>query len=143
MAMARRTFSSATPTRILLRGKKDEIQAEVEQCMAIGKQYPGFFLAVGNHIPANTPVESVLYYNDVYAELQCALSGRSPGFLLLPARPLLRTKPVCLMSLCCAINWATPKRRRCVRASRREPYAALVAGRATPLSSVSYQAMRC
>ncbi len=62
-------FIGNADTRILLRGKKDEIRAEVERCMAIGKQYPGFFLAVGNHIPANTPVESVLYYNDVYAEL--------------------------------------------------------------------------
>jgi len=24
---------------------------------------------VGNHIPANTPVESALYYNEVYQEL--------------------------------------------------------------------------
>jgi len=26
-------------------------------------------MAVGNHIPANTPVESALYYNEVYEEL--------------------------------------------------------------------------
>ena len=37
--------------------------------MAIGKHCPGFFLAVGNHIPANTPAESVLYYMSVYEEL--------------------------------------------------------------------------
>ena len=37
--------------------------------MDIGKSCPGFFLAVGNHIPANTPVESALYYNEVYEEL--------------------------------------------------------------------------
>ena len=29
----------------------------------------GFFMAVGNHIPANTPVENALYYNEVYEEL--------------------------------------------------------------------------
>ena len=62
-------FIGNADTRILLRGKKDEIRAEVERCMAIGKLYPGFFLAVGNHIPPNTPVESVLYYMDVYQEL--------------------------------------------------------------------------
>ena len=62
-------FIGNADTRILLRGKRDEIRAEVERCMAIGKPYPGFFLAVGNHIPPNTPVESVLYYNDVYEEL--------------------------------------------------------------------------
>ena len=55
-------------TRILLRGNKDEIRAEVERCMAIGKGCPGFFLSVGNHIPPNTPLESVLYYNKVYEE---------------------------------------------------------------------------
>ena len=26
-------------------------------------------LAVGNHIPANTPVENAVYYNEVYEEL--------------------------------------------------------------------------
>ncbi len=56
-------------TRILLRGVKTEIKAEVERCMSIGKRCPGFFMAVGNHIPYNTPVESALYYNDVYEEL--------------------------------------------------------------------------
>lgn len=56
-------------TRILLRGNKDEIRAEVERCMRIGKSCPGFFLAVGNHIPPNTPLESVLHYNEVYEEM--------------------------------------------------------------------------
>jgi len=37
--------------------------------MAIGKGCAGFFMAVGNHIPPNTPVESALYYNEVYEEL--------------------------------------------------------------------------
>jgi hypothetical protein len=37
--------------------------------MAIGKPCPGFFLAVGNHIPPNTPVESCLYYDEVYKAL--------------------------------------------------------------------------
>jgi hypothetical protein len=27
-------------------------------------------MAVGNHIPPNTPVESALYYNQVYEELR-------------------------------------------------------------------------
>ncbi len=62
-------FIGNADTRILLRGDKAAIRAEVERCMAIGKPYPGFFLAVGNHIPANTPVESVLYYQEVYEEL--------------------------------------------------------------------------
>lgn len=56
-------------TRILLSGSKAEIRAEVERCINLGRDCPGYFMAVGNHIPANTPVESCLYYNEVYEEL--------------------------------------------------------------------------
>lgn len=62
-------FIGNADTRILLTGTKAEIRAEVERCMRIGKPYPGFFMAVGNHIPANTPVENALYYNEVYEQL--------------------------------------------------------------------------
>ncbi|MDF1515320.1 MAG: uroporphyrinogen decarboxylase family protein [Anaerolineae bacterium] len=62
-------FIGNADTRILLSGNKEAIRAEVARCMAIGKKYPGFFMAVGNHIPANTPVDSVLYYQAVYEEL--------------------------------------------------------------------------
>jgi hypothetical protein len=62
-------FIGNADTRILLYGSKEEIRAEVERCMATGKPYPGFFMAVGNHIPANTPVENVLYYEQVYEEM--------------------------------------------------------------------------
>lgn len=56
-------------TRILLNGTRDQIRAEVERCMALGRNCPGFFMAVGNHVPPNTPVENALYYNQVYEEL--------------------------------------------------------------------------
>ena len=56
-------------TRVLLTGSKAQIRAEVERCMTAGRSCPGFFMAVGNHIPANTPVESAIYYNQVYEEL--------------------------------------------------------------------------
>jgi uroporphyrinogen-III decarboxylase len=62
-------FIGNADTRILLTGTRADIRAEVERCMAIGKPYPGFFLATGNHIPSNTPVENVLYYFAVYEEL--------------------------------------------------------------------------
>jgi hypothetical protein len=62
-------FIGNVDTRILLEGDRRQIHAEVERCMAIGKECPGFFLAVGNHIPANTPVESAIYYNEVYNQL--------------------------------------------------------------------------
>lgn len=55
--------------RILLEGTKEQIYNEVKRCMDIGKNCPGFFMAVGNHIPSNTPVENALYYNEVYEEL--------------------------------------------------------------------------
>jgi len=56
-------------TRVLLSGSKAQIRAEVERCISLGRDCPGYFMAVGNHIPANTPVENALYYNDVYEEL--------------------------------------------------------------------------
>jgi hypothetical protein len=65
-------FVGNADTRILLLGTKEDIRAEVKRCMDIGKKYPGYFMAVGNHIPANTPLDKVLYYNEVYEEL----SGR-------------------------------------------------------------------
>ncbi len=37
--------------------------------MDIGKSCPGYFMAVGNHIPANTPVENCLIYNDAYERM--------------------------------------------------------------------------
>ena len=62
-------FSGNADTRILLSGTHGEIRAEVERCMAIGKPHPGFIMAVGNHIPPNTPVGNALYYDEVYREL--------------------------------------------------------------------------
>ncbi len=56
-------------TRVLLRGTAEQIRTEVRRCMDIGKACPGFFLAVGNHIPPNTPVESCLIYNEEYEKL--------------------------------------------------------------------------
>ncbi len=56
-------------TRVLLTGSRARIRAEVERCMAIGKDCPGYFIGVTNMIPANTPIESALYYNQVYEEL--------------------------------------------------------------------------
>ncbi len=56
-------------TRILLAGPEERIRAEVERCLAVGRGCPGFFLAVGNHIPPNTPVEHALAYDRAYREL--------------------------------------------------------------------------
>jgi uroporphyrinogen-III decarboxylase len=62
-------FVGNADTRILLHGTREQIRTEVERCMTIGKACPGFFMAVGNHIPHNTPVENALYYQEVYEKL--------------------------------------------------------------------------
>lgn len=66
---ATHAFIGNADTRILLSGSREDIYREVERCMAIGKDCPGFLLAVGNHIPANTPVESCLIYEEAYEKL--------------------------------------------------------------------------
>ena len=63
------SFIGNADTRILLSGSRDDIYNEVKRCMDIGKKYPGFFMAVGNHIPSNTPIENAMFYNEVYEEL--------------------------------------------------------------------------
>lgn len=64
------SFIGNADTRILLYGSKEDIYQEVKRCMDIGKKCPGFIMAVGNHIPANTPVENALYYNEVFEQLR-------------------------------------------------------------------------
>jgi hypothetical protein len=56
-------------TRILLTGTREAIRREVERCIALGKGCPGYFIGVTNMIPINTPIESALYYNEVYEAL--------------------------------------------------------------------------
>lgn len=62
-------FVGNADCRVLTFGTRDEIRREVERCFAIGRDCPGFVMAVGNHIPPNVPVENALYYNNVYEEL--------------------------------------------------------------------------
>lgn len=59
-------FVGSADTRILLSGSRQEIEDEVDRCMKIGKDCPGFILAVGNHIPPNTPVENALWYDECW-----------------------------------------------------------------------------
>jgi hypothetical protein len=56
-------------TRVLLMGTREAIRGEVERCIALGKDCPGYFIGVTNMIPINTPVENALYYNEVYETL--------------------------------------------------------------------------
>ena len=64
------SFIGNADTRILLSGSREEIYSEVKRCMDIGKVCPGFIMAVGNHIPPNTPVENCLFYNEVFEKLR-------------------------------------------------------------------------
>lgn len=64
------SFIGNADTRILLSGSREEIYSEVKRCMDIGKVCPGFIMAVGNHIPPNTPVENCLYYNEIFEKLR-------------------------------------------------------------------------
>ncbi|HHV62165.1 MAG TPA: hypothetical protein GXX51_05950 [Firmicutes bacterium] len=54
--------------RILTSGTKEEIRAEVKRCADIGRDCPGYFFAVGNHIPSNVPVENIEIYLEALDE---------------------------------------------------------------------------
>ena len=63
------SFVGNADTRVLLRGDRESIYREVKRCMDIGKKCPGFIMAVGNHIPSNTPVDSCMWYNEFCQQL--------------------------------------------------------------------------
>lgn len=48
--------------RILTFGTREQIKQEVKRCVDLGRDCPGYFFAVGNHIPHNVPIENALYY---------------------------------------------------------------------------------
>ena len=64
------SFIGNADTRVLLSGTKEDIYNEVKRCMDIGKKCPGYIMAVGNHIPPNTPVDNCLYYNEAFEKLR-------------------------------------------------------------------------
>lgn len=50
--------------RTLTFGSRDEIRAEIDATVALARECPGFFFAVGNHIPSNVPLDNALFYLD-------------------------------------------------------------------------------
>ncbi len=54
--------------RILSTGDRDAIFAMVKNMAEWGKQYPGYFFCIGNHIPWNLPVDAVKAYFEAAAE---------------------------------------------------------------------------
>jgi uroporphyrinogen-III decarboxylase len=57
-------------TRILTFGTKDQVRAEVKRCLDLGRSCPGFFFAVGNHIPPNVPIENAEACIEAYLEMR-------------------------------------------------------------------------
>ncbi len=57
-------MGSNVDARTLTFGSKEQIQAEIDSTLALAKDCPGFMFAVGNHIPANIPLENALFYFD-------------------------------------------------------------------------------
>ncbi len=55
--------------RILTFGTKEQIRADVKRCADAGRDCPGYFFAVGNHIPHNVPIENALYYLELIETL--------------------------------------------------------------------------
>ncbi len=55
--------------RVLTFGTREKIYQDVKRCADIGRDLPGYFFAVGNHIPSNVPVENALYYFQLIREL--------------------------------------------------------------------------
>ena len=56
--------------RALTFGTREDVKREVDRCFALGRDCPGYFIAVGNHIPYNVPVDNALYYFDLVRDLK-------------------------------------------------------------------------
>jgi uroporphyrinogen-III decarboxylase len=48
--------------RTLTFGTKEDIERELRQALEATEECPGFMLAVGNHLPANIPLENAVHY---------------------------------------------------------------------------------
>ncbi len=56
-------------SRILASGNKDAIYAEVERCTQFGRDCPGYFYSVSNHIPYTVPIDAVRHYFEACEKL--------------------------------------------------------------------------
>lgn len=56
--------ASKVDCRTLAHGTPTQIRQEIDATLALAKDCPGFIFAVGNHLPANIPVQNALYYFD-------------------------------------------------------------------------------
>jgi hypothetical protein len=56
--------------RILTFGTAQDVYKEVQRCMDLGRGCPGYFFAVGNHIPPNVPIENADACIDAYLSMR-------------------------------------------------------------------------
>lgn len=57
-------IGSSVDCRTLTFGSHEDIRAEIDATLELARDCPGFFFAVGNHIPSNVPVENALFFFD-------------------------------------------------------------------------------
>ena len=57
-------------TRVLTFGTPEAVRAEVKRCMDLGRGCPGYFFAVGNHIPPNVPIANAEACMEAYMDLR-------------------------------------------------------------------------
>jgi len=57
-------LSSKVDARTLTFGTREAIRAEIDATLALAERCAGLMVAVGNHMPANIPIENALYYMD-------------------------------------------------------------------------------
>ena len=56
--------------RILTFGTKEDVYNEVKRCMDLGRDCPGYFFAIGNHIPHNVPIENAEVCIEAYLQMR-------------------------------------------------------------------------
>lgn len=57
-------------TRILTFGTREDVRREVRRCIDSGRDCPGYFFAVGNHIPYNVPVGNAVACFEAYWQMR-------------------------------------------------------------------------
>ncbi|MHB9034672.1 MAG: uroporphyrinogen decarboxylase family protein, partial [Anaerolineae bacterium] len=57
-------LASMVDARTLTFGSRAQILAEIEATLPLAMQCKGFIWAVGNHLPANIPIDNLLFYMD-------------------------------------------------------------------------------
>jgi uroporphyrinogen decarboxylase len=61
-------MGSHVDCRTMTYGSQDDIRREIDRTLPLARECPGFVFAVGNHIPANVPVENARFYIDYLRE---------------------------------------------------------------------------